>query len=153
MISEVRTAGYAASLALLQSKRTEPALAKRIIGALEDRRTLWVAFDAEVPDRVRQSLDRLRDRFVDMRAELPDGSALDQILLSLTKTIHIFFNAVESSDLRTLRCNSNDPEWRHFSDALATLRKAIGYQIASLAAAYGLSLSSDLSSIAPLPAP
>lgn len=153
MIAEVRTKGYAESLALLQSRRVEPAVAKKIISALEDRRALWQTFDAEFPDRVRQSLDYLRSRFVDLRSELADGSPLDPILLSLTKTIHVFFNAVESSDLTRLRCDSNDPEWRHFSDALATLRKAIGLQIANLAAAYGVALSADLTSIAPQTAP
>lgn len=149
MIAEVRTQGYAASLTLLQSRQVEPALAKKIISALEDRRALWQTFDAEFPDRVRQSLDYLRSRFVDLRSELADGSPLDQILLSLTKTIHVFFDAVESSDLTSLRCNSNDPEWRHFSDALATLRKAIGLQISNLAAAYCVALSADLTSITP----
>lgn len=153
MIAEVRTKGYAKSLALLQSRHVEPAAAKKIIAALEDRRALWQTFDAEFPDRVRQSLDHLRSRFVDLRCELADGSPLDQVLLSLTKTIHEFFNIVESSDLTTLRCNSHDPEWCRFSNALATLRKAIGLQIANLAAAYGVTLSADLKSISPLTAP
>lgn len=153
MIAEVRTKGYAESLSLLQSRRLEPSIAKKIITSLEDRRALWQTFDAEFPDRVRQSLDHLRYRLVDLRSELTDGSPLDQVLLSLTKTIHVFFNAVESSDLMRLRCDSNDPEWRHFSDALATLRKAIGLQISNLANAYGVTLSSDLKSIAPLAAP
>jgi hypothetical protein len=149
LIAEVRTKGYAKSLVLLQSKHLEPAIAKRIIASLEDRRALWQTFDAEFPDRVRQSLDQLRSRFVDLRAELAEGSPLDQVLLSLTKTILAFFNTVEQSDLTRLRCDSNDPDWRRFSDALATLRKAIGLQIANLAAAYGVTMSSDLRSITP----
>lgn len=153
MIAEIRTQGYAKSLTLLQSRNVEPTTAKKIISALQDRRALWQAFDAEFPDRVRQSLDNLRTRLVDLRCELADGSPLDQILLSLNNTILEFFNAVESSDLTTLRCNSNDPEWCHFSDALATLRKAVGLQIANLATAYGVTLSADLKSIAPLAAP
>lgn len=149
MIAEVRTKGYADSLTLLQSRRVEPITAKKIIGALEDRRALWQSFDAEFPDRVRQSLDHLRSRLVDLRYELADSSPLDQILLSLTKTIHTFFNTVETSDLTRLRCNSNDPEWLRFSDALATLRKAVGLQISNLAQAYGVALSSDLQTLAP----
>ena len=151
MIAEVRTEGYAKSLTLLQSRRAEPIAAKKIIGALEDRRALWQTFDAEFPDRVRQSLDQLRSRLVDLRYELADGSPLDQVILSLTKTIHVFFNAVEASDLTRLRCDSNDPEWRRFSDALATLRKAVGLQIANLADAYGVALGSDLQTLAPRP--
>lgn len=150
LISEVRTRGYSDSLALLQSRQVEPMIAKRVIAALEDRRALWQTFDAEFPDRVRQSLDQLRSRLVDLRSELDERSPLDQILLALTKTIHIFFNAVETSDLTTLRCNSSDPEWRSFSDALATLRKSVGLQIFNLANAYNVKLSDDLKSISPL---
>jgi hypothetical protein len=153
IIAEIRTQGYAKSLALLQSRNVEPTMAKKIISALEDRRALGQAFDAEFPDRVRQSLDNLRVRFVDLRYELADGSPLDQVLFSLNKTILEFFNAVESSNLTTLRCNSNDPEWCRFSDVLATLRKAIGLQVANLATADGVTLSADLKSIAPLAAP
>lgn len=149
MIAEVRTKGYAESLALLQSQRMAPAIAKRIIAALEDRRALWQAFDAEFPDRVRQSLDQLRGRLVDLRSELPDGSPLDQVLLSLMKTIHVFFDRVESSNLTTLRCDAVNPEWCRFSDALATLRKSVGLQISNLATAYGVALSSDLKGIIP----
>ena len=149
MIAEVRTKGYAKSLALLQSKRLEPAIAKKIIDSLEDRRALWASFDAEFPERVRQSLDRLRTRFVDLRGELADGSPMDQILLSLTKTIHIFSDRVERSDLTKLRCDSGDPEWCQFRDALAPLRKAVGLQISNLAVVYGIALSSDLQTMVP----
>jgi hypothetical protein len=149
MMSEVRTEGYSRSLALLQSGRMEPQIAKKIVSAMTDRRSLWVTFDAEFPDRVRQSLDELRSRFAAIRGGLLDGTALDEILLSLTKTILNFFNAVESIDLRSLRCNSADPEWLRFNGTLATLRKTIGLQIANLADAYGISLSEDLKTIAP----
>ncbi len=70
------------------------------------------------------------------------------MILSLIKTIHVFFNTVEQSDLTRLRCDSNDPEWRRFSDALATLRKSIGFQITNVGGAYGIKLSPDLQSIA-----
>ncbi|MNQ58097.1 hypothetical protein D3C85_722860 [compost metagenome] len=149
MVSEVRTEGYSRSLALLQSGRMEPQIAKEIVSAMTDRRSLWATFDAECPDHVRESLDELRRRFAAIRGKLVDGTALDGILLSLTKTILIFFNAMKSVDLRTLRCSSADPEWQHFSDALAALRKSIGLQIANLAEAYDIALCEDLRSFAP----
>lgn len=149
MVTEVRTEGYSRSLALLQSGRMEPQIAKKIIASMEDRRSLWVTFDAEFPEHVRQSLDDLRSRFIVIRGDLLDGTPLDQILLSLTKTILTFFNTVGSSDLRTLRCDAYDPDWRRFSDALATLRKAVGLQIMNIADAYGIALSTDLKYIAP----
>ncbi len=126
-------------------------MAKAIIAMFEDRRAFWASFDAEFPERVRKSLDRLRLQLARLRGGVPDGSGLDQILLSLTKTIHVFFNEVEDSDLSTLRCNGNDPEWLRFRDALATLRKSVGLQIANLASAYNISLSGDLLQFAPTP--
>lgn len=149
MVSEVRTRGYSESLALLQTRRVEPMVAKRVIAAFEDRRVLWEHFDAEFPDRVRNSLDKLRDQLVQMRHDLPQDNPLDQILLSLTKTIHIFFKRVEKSDLVRLRCDARDPEWQQFSDALAALRKSVGLQVANLANAYGIRYSDDLAQIVP----
>jgi hypothetical protein len=123
LIAEVGSKGYAKSLELIQARREEPALARRIVAILEDRRVFWASFDAEFPDRVRASLDDLRRRLSDMRGGLHHGSAMDGILLSLTKTILTFFDQVEQSDLRTLRCNGYDPEWLRFKDALAALRR------------------------------
>lgn len=149
MICEVRTKGYADSLVLLQSRRNDPTVVKKIIALLEDRRALWRTFDAEFPDRVQQSLDHLRSKLVDLRSGISDSDPVDQLLLSLTKTIHVFFDTLEKSDLRHLRCDANDPVWCRFCDALSSLRKSIGLQIGNLAAAYGVTLSTDLRSILP----
>jgi hypothetical protein len=152
LIAEIGTKGYSESLVLIQTRRAAPAMAKEIIAMFEDHRVFWASFDAEFPEHVRQSLDRVRSQVTRLRGGLPDGSGLDQILLSLTKTIHVFFNEVAHSNLSTLRCNGNDPEWLRFRDALATLRKSVGLQIANLAWAYGISLSGDLRHFAPMPA-
>jgi len=152
LIAEVRTQGYARSLELLQSKRSEPLLVKKIIALFEDRRVLWASFDAEFPDRVRQSLDHLRSQLTGLRGEILDGSPMDHVLLSLTKTILVFFDQVENSDLSRLRCDSRNPEWLRFRNALATLRKSIGLQINNLATTHNIALSPDLTSMAPIPA-
>ena len=149
LIAEVRTKGYARSLELLQSRAAEPAIAKRVIALLEDRRALWVSFDAEFPDRVRESLDLLRRQFADLRGTVPDGTPMDQVMLSLTKTIHVFFDQVEKIDLSSLRCDSRNPEWLQFRDALAALRKSIGLQISNLATVHNIVLSSDLQYMLP----
>ncbi|HZF84455.1 MAG TPA: hypothetical protein VE084_13190, partial [Burkholderiaceae bacterium] len=150
MIQEVRVKGYAESLALLQSRRDAPQVAKQVIALLENRRALWEVFDAEFPDRVRGSLDYLRDRLATLRGELPEGSPLDLVLLSLTKTILHFFRQVEQIDLRALRCDSGDPEWIQFRESLSTLRKSVGLQVANLADAYKIKLSADLTAILPV---
>ncbi len=149
MISEVRTKGYSDSLALLQSGRMEPAVARKLIVTFEDHRALWYAFDAEFPDRVRQSLDRLRSRIAELRGEIPAGSPLDVVMDSLRKTILTFFDQVEHTDLSQLRCDSRNPEWVNFSQALGTLRKAIGLQLDNLITAYGLSVGDELKRMLP----
>lgn len=149
LIAEVRTRGYAESLKLLQTRRQEPQLAKDIVAEFEDHRALWQTFDAEFPDRVRQSLDRLRYRLVDLRKGLPQGTELDHLLLSMTKTILSFFVQVERMDLAALRCDGFDPNWMHFRDALATLRKSIGLQLFGLCNSYGVVPTGELAGIMP----
>lgn len=149
LIAEVRTKGYAQSLALLQARAVEPHIAKRILNAVEDKRALWELFDAEFPDRVRTSLDRLRGEIVLMRDELPQGSPLDEVLSVMSKTILGFFGKVESLDLSVLRCDANDPKWCCFRDALAALRKSIGFQLWNLGRVYDLKFSQDLQTIMP----
>jgi hypothetical protein len=151
MIAEIRSAGYSATLTLLHAEKADPKAARRLVALLEDRRALWAAFDAETPGRVRVSLDHLRRQLVELRAELPRGSALDSVALSLTKTIHTFFDGVEATDFDTLRCDAIDPVWCGFRDALAALRKSVALQIANIAAAYGIELSEDLKRIVPQP--
>lgn len=149
MIAETRTKGYAASLVLLQANRVTPGVAKKVVDALEDRRALWVAFDAEFPDRVRMSLDYLRSTLTKLRGELADGSPLDAMLGTLLKTIRDLFQKVEHLDLARLRCDSNDPSWVFFRDALGSLRKSFGLLLGDLIAAYGLKTSDDLKSLLP----
>ncbi|MDD7972879.1 hypothetical protein [Roseinatronobacter alkalisoli] len=149
LIAEVRTKGYAQSLVLLQTRQQAPQLAKDIVSEFEDHRALWESFDAEFPDRVRQSLDRLRFRLLDLRKGLPQGGELDLVLQSLTKTILTFFVQVEEIDLVTLRCDSGNPSWLRFRDALATLRKSVGLQLFHLCDAYKTSPTDELAQIMP----
>jgi hypothetical protein len=151
LISEVRTQGYAKSLALLQSGRLEPVAVKKILAQFEDKRVLWTAFDYEVPRHVRASLDVLRVELVKLRAELMDESPLDAMLLALTQTIHKFFDSLQDVDLDELRFGDSDPNWARFRDALAALRKSIGLQIAHITKAHGIKLSEKLKSMLPAP--
>jgi hypothetical protein len=143
MITEVRTEGFSRSIELLRTRRTDPALAARVLALFEDRRTFWAAFDAELPDRVRRSLDGLRKDLTALRADTIAGSPLDVIIVGLGKTIRHFYDVVEVYDLETLRCNSLDPEWLGFEQALRSLRKSIGYQVAMLAHSYGIPLQGE----------
>ena len=150
MIAEVRTKGWSHSIELLRKGRATPEMAEQIIALFEDRRMFWAAFDAEMPDRVRRSLDGLRRDLTALRHQGVVGSPLDAIIIALGRTIRHFFDAVERFDLDTLRCDSGDPEWRAFESALRTLRKAIGYQIAALARAYAIPLQGEFADYQPL---
>lgn len=77
-----------------------------------------VIFDAEFPDRVPHPLGELCSRFSAIRVELLGETPLDGILFSLTKAILTFFSAVDSSDLKALRCKAGDLKWLQFSDEL-----------------------------------
>jgi len=143
MIAEVRQKGWAESLNLLTASRDHPAVARRVLALFEDRRAFWVAFDAEFPDRVRLSLDGLRHDLANCRQSVMTGSPLDTMIVALSQTIRHFFDAVEDLDLVTLRCDSYDPDWRRFQDALGSLRKSIGFQAKALAEAYDLPLQGE----------
>jgi hypothetical protein len=150
LIAEVHTKGYASSIELLQSKRHEPAVAKQIVAVFEDRRLLWVPFDAEFPDRVRSSLDLIRMRLMNIYGALVPDDPLNQIVRSLTETVLIFYDRMEFIDYRTLRCDANDSDWIRFRDALAELRKSLGLQLANLVSAYKLQVTESLARILPL---
>ena len=143
MIAEVRLQGYSRSLELLRSDRAQPGLAARIVGLFEDRRMFWVRFDAEFPDRVRQSLENLRHDLTRLRAQSAPGSPIDAVIVALGRTIRHFFDAVERFDLTALCCDCHDPDWRAFEQALRALRKSVVYQVGELADAYSIPLNGE----------
>ncbi|MFT8700576.1 MAG: hypothetical protein ABF802_06235 [Acetobacter orientalis] len=149
MIAEVRTQGWARSIELLRAQRRDPKVAAHVIALFEDRRVFWAAFDAEMPDRVRRSLDGLRRDLTALRGRCVLGSPLDTVIVALGMTIRHFYDAVERFDLDTLRCDSHDPEWCAFEMALRTLRKSIGYQLDSLGRSYDIPLQGEFVSFVP----
>lgn len=149
MIAEVRQQGWSRSIELLRSGRMAPDLAQQIIALLEDRRAFWARFDAEFPDRVRLSLDGLRQDLTRLRRECTPGDPLDIVIVGLAQTIRRFFDAVEWLDLTTLRCDSADPDWLAFEIALRTLRKAIGYQASEIACSYEIPLQGEFADYLP----
>lgn len=150
MIAEVRQQGWSRSIELLRSGQMAPSLANEIVALIEDRRAFWARFDAEFPDRVRMSLDGLRHDLTRLRRNCAPGSPLDIVIVALAQTIRRFFDAVERFDLTTLRCDSRDPDWITFESALRSLRKSIGFQIATLAESYSIPLQGTFAAYVPL---
>lgn len=150
MIAEVRQQGWSRSIELLRSGQMAPSLANEIVALIEDRRAFWARFDAEFPDRVRMSLDGLRHDLTRLRRNCAPGSSLDIVIVALAQTIRRFFDAVERFDLTTLRCDSRDPDWITFESALRSLRKSIGFQIATLAESYSIPLQGEFAAYVPL---
>lgn len=151
MIAEVRQKGWSETIELLRSGPAQPALARRIVSIFEDRRVFWASFDAEFPDRVRISLDNLRHQLTGLRSDCTPGSAIDNVIVALARTIRTFFDMVEELDLSTLRCNGDDPQWLAFETGLRALRKSIGFQVAALALSYSISLQGEFAESAPHP--
>lgn len=149
MIAEVRQQGWSRSIELLRSGQMAPGVARHIIALMEDRRAFWAQFDAEFPDRVRMSLDRLRYELTRLRHDCAPGSPLDVIIVALAQTIRRFFDAVEQFDLTTLKCDGDDPNWLAFESALQTLRKSIGLQIKELADSYSIPLQGEFAAYVP----
>lgn len=148
-LSEIRTAGYSKSIELMRASRADADAAREIIAAFADRRSLWEPFDAEFPDRVRISLDMLRERLCQLKGRVGDASTLEPGLDAMITTIIKFFRRVEGSNLATLRCDSNDIEWVDFRDSLTALRKSIGYQIQTISKTFEIQITGDLLQILP----
>lgn len=143
MIAEVRLQGYSRSLELLRSDRAQPGLAAQIVALFEDRRMFWVRFDAEFPDRVRQSLENLRHDLTRLRSQCAPVSSIDAVIVALGRTIRHFFDAVERFNLTELPCDCNDPNWRAFEQSLRALRKSVVYQVGELADVYSIPLNDE----------
>ncbi|WP_202033958.1 hypothetical protein [Rhizobium rhizogenes] len=149
MVHEIRQKGYSESLSILQNAKAEPQIAKAILDVIQDKRAFYENFYVEFPDRVRRSLDDTRRELTSIKAKVPAGAPLDVFLEAMTRTIRAFFERMEYVDLADLKCNSMDPKWIAFADALGALRKALGMQLSHLAEAYSLDVSPEIRRILP----
>ena len=97
-----------------------------LLSFLENKRVLYEGLDREFPPRVLKSLELIRERVIQTRAKVhPDSdvwTALNQIQSAVDDFL---FEIGPSTDLNTLQCDSNDPVWMKFSDALTRLRSGI----------------------------
>lgn len=96
------------------------------VSFLESRRVLYEGLDSEFPPRVLESLELIRERIVQTRASVNPDSVLFSFLNLMQQRINHFLQAIGAeTNLKTLRCDSNDQIWRAFEEALLTLRSEI----------------------------
>ena len=115
---------------------------REFLSFLKNKRVMYEGMDHEFPPRVLDSLQLIRERLVQTRARINPGSDLFLKLNQLQRAIDAFLrNIGNDMDLRMLRCDSNDPKWRRFSDELLALRKGIVIIMKVLAGDAGYTLS------------
>jgi hypothetical protein len=115
---------------------------REFVSFLENKRVMYEGMDHEFPPRVLDSLELIRERLIQTRAKINPDTNLFVALNKLQAAIDTFLrNIGNRTNLRTLRCDSNDPDWRHFSDELLALRKGIVIIMKVLAGDAGYTLS------------
>jgi hypothetical protein len=127
------------------------AIARRVIGFLEDRRILYVPSEMEVPSHGVQSVLRIREFLTDELGQLTGDSQLAQSLRAMRAACRKFLDAVGPED-GTIVSHAFDrghyAGWE-FNQALGEMRGVFGIYIAILAATHGLDIEPGLSSIVP----
>jgi hypothetical protein len=133
------------------------AVARRVVAFVETRRVLFSTYTNEVPEECVQSVLQIRDFLSEV---IGSGGLARELVepLRLTRRYCVRFlervGATEerSDDART-RHLFREPRWRMhdywFGEALGELRAGVGYQVATIAASYGLDVEDDLARVLP----
>lgn len=80
----------------------------------------------EFPSRVLDSLNNIRERTGITRAKINPDTELFVALNKFQAAIDEFFRAIgRDTDLKTLRCDGDDPIWKKFADELVKLRQGL----------------------------
>ncbi|NNN90903.1 hypothetical protein FKN13_26535 [Vibrio sp. 2-2(9)] len=80
----------------------------------------------EFPPRVLESLNNIRERVSQTKAKINPDTSLFDALNKIQLAIDEFLRSIgPETDLKTLRCNGNDPVWVKFSQELLKLRSGI----------------------------
>jgi hypothetical protein len=115
---------------------------REFLSFLENKRVMYEGMDHEFPPRVLQSLELIRERLIQTRAKVNPDTELFTALNRLQQSIDTFLRDIgKDTDLKELRCDSNDPRWTRFSAELLKLRKGIVIIMTVLADHSGYTLS------------
>ena len=100
--------------------------ARELVSYIESRRVLHEGLDMEFPPRVLESLNNIRERVSQTKAKINPDTSLFDALNKIQLAIDEFLRSIgPETNLKTLRCNSNDPVWVKFSEELSKLRCGI----------------------------
>jgi hypothetical protein len=126
-------------------------IARRLIAFFEDRRVLYVASEAEVPDHCVRSVLEIRRTLTEELGSLEANSELAHSISAMRAACRKFLAAVEADEGRIVRFGASPGHYASwvFISALGELRGVFGIHLAKIAAAYGLDVEADLASIFP----
>ncbi|QUG77379.1 hypothetical protein GKQ23_21325 [Erwinia sp. E602] len=99
---------------------------REFLSFMDDRRVLYEGLDMEFPPRVIDSIEMMRSRVIQLRAQVFGDAHVSTSLNQIQTAINEFLASVgRDTDLRTLQCDSNDPKWVKFSEEIEKFRKAV----------------------------
>jgi hypothetical protein len=127
-------------------------VAERVILFLDDRRVLFVPFEAEMPEHCVQSVFDIRRFLTDVLGQGGLGEDLIGGLRSMRTACRRFITQTDRHHSGG-QFSRNQPfgNWE-FNQALGELRGAFGIHVAQIAMRYGVDVPEPLSSILPLDA-
>jgi hypothetical protein len=126
------------------------AIARRVITFLEDRRVLYVPSEMEVPHHCVRSVLEIRHFLTSELQSLEAGTELADSLRAMRAACRKFMNTVGArSEIIVFGAHRGHWASWEFNGALGELRGVFGVHFVRLAAAYGLDVEGDLSTILP----
>lgn len=115
-----------AALLELRNEKHHHQDVREFLSFMDDRRVLYEGFDVEFPPRVLESIEMMRSRVVQLRANTFGNKRVSTALNKIQSAINEFLLSIGiDTDLRTLKCDSDDPRWVKFRDELIKFRKAV----------------------------
>ena len=134
----------------------ERAVARRTIRFLEDRRVLYVPYDAEMPDYCTHSVLQIREMLTKELSALEDeNSSLFHRLKAMRAACRRFLERTQFDGEdgrgrpRRFHRHPYDIEGQTFFTSLGELRAAFGLNTALIATQYGIDVESDLAELLP----
>ena len=113
-------------------------IAADVVRVLEDKGVLFMPFSQEDPTYVAISIDQIRSRLRDLRADSVPGSSIDQRLKAMIDACRHYMNN-----------NPPNTAMLVMQGALGSLRKTFGVHLRQMQEQYGISLDANLQSLLP----